>query len=199
MLNSTDKEARLPGVLCETRLPNLGLRPLRLDVAAFVGLAERGPLDVPVMVEDVQPIPAHLWRRFAAWPGLRAGRCSPTCPARWKRSSRTAAAAATWSGWPARATGPTSSRYPGLLQDKGSNDWQPVVVPAAWPGRWSDLVSLATSLRLRPLQIRVDSGSMSIEGSDINDAGLHTPFTPAHARCLAAWRPVAPALEAGRR
>jgi len=175
MLNSTDKVARLPGVLCETRLPNLGPRLLRLDVAAFIGLAERGPLDVPVMVEDVsqyrlifggdlplarvegRPLFAHLPRTVEAFFENGGRRC-----------------------YVVRVTGQGNRanqfQVPGLLQDKGSNDWQPVVVPAAWPGRWSDLVSLATSLRLRPLQIRVDPGPMSIEGSDINDAGYTLPL-----------------------
>src|SRR5437588_1980377 len=44
---------RLPGVVCEAALPPSGEIPLRLDVAAFVGFAERGPLDLPVAVEDI--------------------------------------------------------------------------------------------------------------------------------------------------
>jgi len=44
---------RLPGVVCEAALPPPREAPLRLDVAAFVGFAERGPLDLPVAVEDI--------------------------------------------------------------------------------------------------------------------------------------------------
>src|SRR4051812_34420805 len=42
---------RLPGVVCDTtmRVPEA---PLRLDVAGFVGFAERGPLDTPILLED---------------------------------------------------------------------------------------------------------------------------------------------------
>src|SRR4051795_9981004 len=43
---------RLPGVDCRPALPPAD-SPVRLDVAAFVGFAERGPLDRPVAVEDV--------------------------------------------------------------------------------------------------------------------------------------------------
>src|SRR5512146_202774 len=43
---------RLPGVVCASTLPPRD-EPLRLDVAAFVGFAERGPLDLPVAVEDM--------------------------------------------------------------------------------------------------------------------------------------------------
>ena len=175
MLNSTDKLARLPGVLCETRMPNLGPRPLRLDVAAFIGLAERGPLDVPVMIEDVsqyrlifggdlplarvegRPLFAHLPRAVEAFFENGGRRCYVV---RVAGASRRA----------------NQFQLPGLLHDVGANDWQPVIVPAAWPGRWSDLVSLASSLRLRPLQIRVDPGPLEIAGSALNDASFELPL-----------------------
>ena len=35
--------------------------PLRTDIAAFVGIAERGPVDVPVPVES--------WQQFVSWFG----------------------------------------------------------------------------------------------------------------------------------
>ena len=43
---------RLPGVDCQPALPPEEER-LRMDVAAFVGFAERGPCDLPVVVEDI--------------------------------------------------------------------------------------------------------------------------------------------------
>jgi uncharacterized protein len=43
---------RLPGVRCEPALPVSTDDAIRLDVAAFVGLAERGPVDTPVTVDD---------------------------------------------------------------------------------------------------------------------------------------------------
>lgn len=175
MLNSTDNLVRLPGVLCETRMPNLGVRPLRLDVAAFIGLAERGPLDVPVLVEDFnqfrlifggdlplarvdgRPLFAHLRQTVAAFFENGGRRC-----------------------YVVRVAGPGNRanqfQLPGLLCETGSNDWQPVIIPAAWPGRWSDLVSLATTLRQRPLQIRVDSGSLVIDGRALNAASFELPL-----------------------
>src|SRR2546428_8608833 len=42
---------RLPGVDCQPALPVTG-QPIRLDVAAFVGFAERGPVNRPVAVDD---------------------------------------------------------------------------------------------------------------------------------------------------
>jgi uncharacterized protein len=43
---------RLPGVRCEPALPPAVDDAIRLDVAAFVGFAERGPVDLAVAVED---------------------------------------------------------------------------------------------------------------------------------------------------
>src|SRR5690606_10274446 len=43
---------RLPGVVCQTALPPSNEEPIRLDAAAFVGFAERGPLHTPIAVED---------------------------------------------------------------------------------------------------------------------------------------------------
>ncbi|MCU1501012.1 MAG: hypothetical protein JWM12_366, partial [Ilumatobacteraceae bacterium] len=43
---------RLPGVRCDPALPPVADDAIRLDVAAFVGFAERGPVDDPQPVED---------------------------------------------------------------------------------------------------------------------------------------------------
>lgn len=51
-----------PGVYYErTDAASPGIQPLRTDIAGFVGIAERGPLRVPVPVES--------WRQFEAWFG----------------------------------------------------------------------------------------------------------------------------------
>jgi uncharacterized protein len=42
---------RLPGVDCSPALPPVE-QPIRCDVAALVGFAERGPVGVPVAVPD---------------------------------------------------------------------------------------------------------------------------------------------------
>jgi len=46
-------QGRLPGITVEAVPETLNLDPLRMDVAGFVGFAERGPLDTPVLVEDI--------------------------------------------------------------------------------------------------------------------------------------------------
>ena len=175
MLSPVDTLVRLPGVVCETRLPNLEARPLRLDVAAFVGLAERGPLDVPVLVEDIsqyrlifggdlpvarvegRPLFAHLPQSVAAFFENGGRRCYVVRVA----------------GAGRRAN---QFQLPGLLQDAGGGDWQPVVVPAAWEGRWSDLVSLASGLRQQPLQIRIDVPPLEIAGSALAAGSFLLPL-----------------------
>lgn len=170
-----DLSTRLPGVLCETRLSNLGQRPLRLDVAGFIGLAERGPLDVPVMIEDFsqyqlifggdlpvarvegRPVFAHLPRTVEAFFENGGQRCYVVRVA----------------GEGSRAN---QFQIPGLLHDVGGNNWQPVIVPAAWHGRWSDLVSVATSMRIRPLEIRVEPGDLELTGAAINDDSFVLPL-----------------------
>src|SRR5437588_3477219 len=53
MSSSLTLNGRLPGVLCEAALQPQAESPLRLDIAAFVGFAERGPVDTPIAVEDI--------------------------------------------------------------------------------------------------------------------------------------------------
>src|SRR4051812_21860347 len=54
MLDTLTFKGRLPGVVCEMALPPQAEDPLRLDVAGFVGFAERGPLNTPTMLEDMR-------------------------------------------------------------------------------------------------------------------------------------------------
>lgn len=44
---------RLPGVYCHPALPGVVDARIRLDVAGFVGFAERGPVDEPQVVESI--------------------------------------------------------------------------------------------------------------------------------------------------
>src|SRR5436189_3196245 len=57
MLSPLTFRGRLPGVVCDPALPPTP-SPLRLDVAGFVGLAERGSLDRPVALEDANQFAA---------------------------------------------------------------------------------------------------------------------------------------------
>ena len=88
----------------------------RMDVAAFVGFAERGPLDTPVAVEDLARLHATCSAATSRWRrdperGERGDRPPPR--RRWRRSSATAAGAAGWCGSPARARQRPRSRSRG--------------------------------------------------------------------------------------
>jgi hypothetical protein len=52
-MSMTAAQIRLPGIYFLPAQPNPGLGLPPLDVASFVGFAERGPLDTPVPVEDL--------------------------------------------------------------------------------------------------------------------------------------------------
>jgi hypothetical protein len=142
---------RLPGVDCDPALPAVD-QPIRLDVAGFVGLAERGPLDLPVAVEDAAqyasvfggdlavaqeggvPVHAQLPTAVRAFFDNGGRRCyvvrvagPNACPSRW--------AVAGLEIW----------------QPDGSA--RPAVVAAAWPGAWSNSTSVAAVLLMRHLSV----------------------------------------------
>jgi hypothetical protein len=143
---------RLPGVLVETALPERREAPLRLDVAGFVGFAERGPLNTPVALEDYSgftrvfggdlpvavdngaPVFAHLAGTVRAFFDNGGRRCYVVRVA----------------GVSAR---PNRLPLPGLASVDATGDFRQVVAPAAWAGRWSDSMSVGTQLRTLPLRI----------------------------------------------
>lgn len=181
---------RLPGVLCETTVPVQAQNPLRLDTTGFVGFAERGPLDAPVMIEDLsqfqrifggdlplalddgRPVYAHLRSAVDAFFENGGQRCYVVRVA----------------GRDRRAN---FFQIPGLLFADDEGDWQPVTVPAAWPGRWSDYVQTGAALRVQPLTIHAGDGAedspVELAGGAVNDSAFS----------LALRAPVADAVRAG--
>jgi uncharacterized protein len=142
---------RLPGVDCQPALP--AAPPLiSLDVAGFVGFAERGPLHLPVAVEDPNqylavfggdvvlatdggiPVYANLPGAVQAFFDNGGRRCYVV---------RVAGADARAARWP----------VPGMRL------WQPdgtvgaVFVQAAWPGSWSVGYGVGTQLLSEPLAV----------------------------------------------
>ncbi|GHO87629.1 phage tail sheath C-terminal domain-containing protein [Dictyobacter formicarum] len=144
-------QGRLPGIVCDAALPTSQANSLRLDVAAFVGFAERGPLDQPVAVEDMsqyhavfggdlllarqqknsQPIYAHLPTAVQAFFDNGGRRCYVVRVA---------------------GEGARSNRFrlPGLLA-WDQQTLKTVIAPAAWVGRWSNAMRIGTQLRDTPL------------------------------------------------
>ncbi len=157
-------KGRLPGVAVE-KAPRQIENTLRMDVPGIVGFAERGPVDTPIMIEDIQqyravfggdvflardkgvPFYAQLPRAVQAFFDNGGRRC-----------------------YVVRVTGNTARanrfRIPGLVAwdravdeagdffaEDHSDNLRTVERPAAWVGRWSDSVSIATRLRRRPLRL----------------------------------------------
>jgi len=142
---------RLPGVACTPVLPP-SVQPIRLDIPAFVGLCERGPVNLPTPLEDINafqllfgadlvvaqdgglPVYANLpatVRSFFDNGGLR---CYVV------RVAGPNAVAARW-------------LLPGMrcyLPDGTVDD---VFVQAAWPGAWSDGMEVGTQLLEQPLTV----------------------------------------------
>jgi len=152
MASTLTFNGRLPGVVCQTSLPPQRADPLRLDVAAFVGFAQRGPLDTPVALEDIsqyrllyggdllvardggRPVYAHLPTAVQSFFDNGGRRCYVVRVA----------------GDDAR---PNRFRLPGLVSWSALEGYRAVVTPAAWAGSWSDSMTVATQLLSQPLAV----------------------------------------------
>ena len=147
-------QGRLPGVVCIATLP-AGPQPIRLDVPAFVGFAERGPLNQPTAVEDINqyqavfggdlvlaqndgiPVYANLPGTVKSFFDNGGVRC-----------------------YVVRVAGPKAQAARWLIP--GLRRWQPggtideVFVGASWPGAWSAGVEVGTQLLRQPLAVTGD-------------------------------------------
>ena len=142
---------RLPGVDCSPALP-AGNQPVRLDVAGFVGFAEKGPLDLPVAVEDAaqyaavfgadlalaqesgEPVYAQLPSAVRAFFDNGGRRCHVV------RVAGPAAAPARWA-------------VPGLQVWQADGSVSPAVVESAWAGAWSAGTSVSAVLVAQQLAV----------------------------------------------
>ncbi len=140
---------RLPGVDCQPALPP-GPALVSLDVAAFVGFAERGPLNVPIAVEDPNqytavfggdvilamdggvPVYANLPGAVRAFFDNGGRRCYVV------RVAGQDARAARW-------------LVPGMRLWYPGGGVDDVYLRAAWPGCWSTGYAVGTQLLTQPL------------------------------------------------
>jgi uncharacterized protein len=142
---------RLPGVDCQPALPP-GPALVSLDVAAFVGFAERGPLNVPIAVEDPTqysvvfggdvilamdggvPVYANLPGAVQAFFDNGGRRCYVV------RVAGDGARAVRW-------------LVPGMRLWQPDGVVEDVYLQAAWPGRWSAGYGIGTQLLTEPLAV----------------------------------------------
>jgi Phage tail sheath C-terminal domain len=154
MIRPLTFKGRLPGVVCETALPPRE-NPLRLDVAAFVGFAERGPLDTPIAVEDIGQYHAVFGGDL---PLARYRQGSQIAYANLPRAVQAFFDNGGRRCYVVRVAGKGGRsnyfRIPGLLTwDATTETLQPVIVPAAWVGRWSVAMGVGTQLLSQPLRV----------------------------------------------
>jgi len=146
---------RLPGVVCEIALPQQQENPLRLDVTGFVGLAERGPLNVPVALHDIEQYRAVFGgdlplARMCQGSQIVYANLQRAVEAFFDNGGRLCYVVRV-AGAQARAN---QFRVPGLLAwDSNAQTLRPVVAPAAWPGRWSATLGVGTQLLSQPLPL----------------------------------------------
>ena len=144
-------QGRLPGIDCQPALPP-GPALVSLDVAAFVGFAERGPLNVPIAVEDPNQYSAVFGGDvilamdggvpvYANLPGAVQGffdnggrRCYVV------RVAGQDAHAARW-------------LVPGMRLRWPDGCVDDVYLRAAWPGCWSKEYGVGTQLLSQPLAV----------------------------------------------
>ena len=162
-------QGRLPGVSCVATLP-AGSQPIRLDVPAFVGLAEKGPVGQPTAIEDVNqyqalfggdlvlaqdggvPVYAQLPATVRSFFDNGGRRCYVV---------RVAGPAATAARW----------LVPGLRRWSPDGTAGEVFVDAAWPGKWSAGLQVGTQLSRQPLAVAGPYQPLAVTGNDQPPSG----------------------------
>ena len=147
-------QGRLPGVECIAALPAQA-QPIRLDVPAFVGLAERGPLNQPTPLEDIN-------QYLAIFGGDLVLAQSGGVPV-YARLPATVKAFFDNGGlrcYVVRVAGPNAlaARWlvPGLRRWRPDGTIEEVFAGASWPGAWSAGVTVGTQLLRQPLAVTGD-------------------------------------------
>jgi hypothetical protein len=179
---------RTPGLYFEALAPDPGDVLPRLDIAAFVGFAASGPLDVPVPVED----PASFENIFGgdltigAAGQLRA-QLAPAVRAFFRNGGRRC--------WVVRvARGPVANLFvlPGIVgvwRKESSLSWMPATARARSEGSWSDSVAVNTTLTVTPLPlgavdcrekpqsflVTLDTGRSAIRAGELLRIGVGAP------------------------
>lgn len=178
---------RLPGLTFLSRQPS-SRQPLpRLDVAAFVGFAERGPLHVPVPLEDLNTYGAVFGGDLdlAQEAGERVVKANlPRTAQQFFANGGRRCYVVRVAGRRAEAT---RLRLPGVIALNGRGGPRLAAVSASSPGTWGAALRLAARLAVSPLP---HSGLDGVTGDGTTSWTLHLS-----AEALSRAR--APALYAG--
>lgn len=137
---------RLAGVAFETAAPPRLDELPRMDVALFAGFAARGPVGLPVAVEDAQQFAAVFGDDAPlAWDGERGelarAQLAPAVRLFFANGGRRC-----WVLRLAREPRTSTLQIPGVARIAGAGGATPLALEAASPGRWADAVTLASSV-----------------------------------------------------
>jgi len=145
--------ARLPGLRFETVPPDRSEVLPRMDIAVFVGFAARGPLHIPVPVEDVAGFEAIFGADLPlAWDTERGeityAYLAPAVRTFFRHGGRRC--------WVIRVAGEQATRaclpIPGLAGCTGSA-LTPAFAVARSPGSWADGLRVAAALSTQPIEL----------------------------------------------
>jgi hypothetical protein len=156
---------RLPGVyfLPPPHVAGAGLPPL--DVAAFVGFAERGPLDTPVPIRDLETYRAVFGGEFVVAReagGTTINGALPAAVANFFANGGRRCYVVRVCGKNASAT---RFRMPGVIavNSGGTTQARLVSASASSAGAWSQQIRIGTRLRTTPLPVSAFSVTSSRE------------------------------------
>jgi hypothetical protein len=148
-------QLRLPGIYFLPAAPPAAPLLPPLDVAAFVGFAERGPLHLPVAVEDPAVYDAIFGGDVPLAQESREG--GRTVYANLPPAVRTFFAQGGRRCYVVRVAGAAARaaafRAPGLVAVAATGEAVVPTLAAAWPGAWANQMRLATRLRATPLPV----------------------------------------------
>lgn len=146
-------KSRLPGISFQTEPPALEEKLPRMDIAAFVGFASSGPLNIPVPVEDMARFRDIFGDDLAlAWDTstqkMQYAYLAPAVEAFFHNGGRRC--------WVVRVAGDTarSNRFllPGLVVCADDNTFPPALACARCEGSWSDTLRVNTVLQSQAIK-----------------------------------------------
>lgn len=150
---------RQPGITFETRTPRVSSPLPRMDIAAFVGFAPSGPVNLPVPVEDVTGFHDIFGTDLPlARDNELDARVYAELPPAVRAFFRNGGARC----WIVRVAGEeaVANRFaiPGLLvAPVGAADFRAAIALARSPGSWSDPLTVNATLARRPLAVKAVS------------------------------------------
>lgn len=155
----------LPGIRFVTAPPPLAEFLPRMDIAVFVGFASRGPIDIPVPIEDVEDFAVTFGPDAPlAWDETRGAmvhaHLAPAVRAFFRNGGTRC--------WVVRVAGAATTNFfalPGIVRLEG-DAMTPAFARAASPGSWSDELRVGTALASRPMDVsaaRLQAGLLELD------------------------------------